>query len=362
MVDRGHRHQLVDPVLADRLKEAVEVQRAGQDLHPAAELQRRDQLAVAAGHVEQRHRHQVDIDGPSERSVVQAAKGVLAVGQEVGVRGHRPLGKAGRAARVEDRREVVAREVLDDRRARPSGSAAAGREGVRRAGVLHHVGDLLLGQARVHRDHHRAQQLRAEEREHPVDAVGQTDRHAVAAADAVLAQAAGHARGAIPQLAVGDRLAAADLQHGRRAAVTLDARAQHVHQRRRPIDVARHAAPSRCTALSSNGLRPRGNGSTIEAPSRSLSTAAYLAGPRCSSCPGGRPVSLHLQRSLREPRRFHMPDKMTLYVCHIDDGGPSPHACRRPSEPCATPATTSTSRSLAKASPSACSPRVAGPS
>jgi hypothetical protein len=24
-----------------------------------------------------------------------------------------------------------------------------------------------------------------------------------------------------------------------------------------------------------------------------------------------------------------MPDKLTLYVCHIDDGGPPPHACRR---------------------------------
>ncbi len=24
-----------------------------------------------------------------------------------------------------------------------------------------------------------------------------------------------------------------------------------------------------------------------------------------------------------------MPDKPTLYVCHIDDGGPAPHACRR---------------------------------
>ncbi|HXN38625.1 MAG TPA: glutathione S-transferase N-terminal domain-containing protein [Solirubrobacteraceae bacterium] len=24
-----------------------------------------------------------------------------------------------------------------------------------------------------------------------------------------------------------------------------------------------------------------------------------------------------------------MPDKATLYVCHIDEGGPSPHACRR---------------------------------
>lgn len=24
-----------------------------------------------------------------------------------------------------------------------------------------------------------------------------------------------------------------------------------------------------------------------------------------------------------------MPEKLTLYVCHIDDGGPGPHACKR---------------------------------
>ncbi len=24
-----------------------------------------------------------------------------------------------------------------------------------------------------------------------------------------------------------------------------------------------------------------------------------------------------------------MPGRLTLYVCHIDDGGPPPHACRR---------------------------------
>lgn len=24
-----------------------------------------------------------------------------------------------------------------------------------------------------------------------------------------------------------------------------------------------------------------------------------------------------------------MSDRLTLYVCHIDDGGPGPHACRR---------------------------------
>jgi hypothetical protein len=24
-----------------------------------------------------------------------------------------------------------------------------------------------------------------------------------------------------------------------------------------------------------------------------------------------------------------MPEKLTLYVCHVDDGGPGPHACKR---------------------------------
>jgi hypothetical protein len=24
-----------------------------------------------------------------------------------------------------------------------------------------------------------------------------------------------------------------------------------------------------------------------------------------------------------------MPDRLTLYVCHIDEGGPPPHACKR---------------------------------
>ena len=27
-----------------------------------------------------------------------------------------------------------------------------------------------------------------------------------------------------------------------------------------------------------------------------------------------------------------MSDRLTLYVCHIDDGGPKPHACRRAHE------------------------------
>ncbi len=27
-----------------------------------------------------------------------------------------------------------------------------------------------------------------------------------------------------------------------------------------------------------------------------------------------------------------MPDKLTLYVCHVDQGGPKPHACRKAHE------------------------------
>ena len=27
-----------------------------------------------------------------------------------------------------------------------------------------------------------------------------------------------------------------------------------------------------------------------------------------------------------------MPDKLTLYVCHVDEGGPKPHACRKAHE------------------------------
>ena len=156
MVDRRHRHQLVDAVRADRLEEALEVQRARQDLHAAAELEHRDQLAVAAGHVEQRHRHERGDRRSLRASGVQAAKRVLAVGQEVAVGGHRALGKAGGAAGVEDRRQVLGGEILARHRLAVR-QRRARLERVRRARVLDHVRHLLLGEARVHGHHHRAQ-------------------------------------------------------------------------------------------------------------------------------------------------------------------------------------------------------------
>ena len=118
VVDRRHGHELVDAVHADRRKESVEVERVGEDLDPAPELEHRDQLAVAAGDVKQRDGHQRRDPRPLRAVDGQAAEGVLAVRREVGVGRHRPLREAGRSAGVEDRRQVVRAEVLDRHRAR----------------------------------------------------------------------------------------------------------------------------------------------------------------------------------------------------------------------------------------------------
>ena len=178
VIDGGDRDQLVDTVLGDRRKEPVDVQRAGKDLDAAAQLERGDELAVAAGDVKQRDRDErrdARSLGALDR---QAAKGVLAVGQKVGVRGHRALGKAGSAARVEDRREIARAEVVGHEPV-PLGQLLAVGEGELRAGVLDDIGDLVLGKARVHRHRRGARELDAEEGQRPVDPVGQTDCHAV---------------------------------------------------------------------------------------------------------------------------------------------------------------------------------------
>ena len=109
VVDRRHRDELVDAVRADRLKKPSKSSGPERISTRPPNSSTRDQLAVAAGHVEQRHRHSVEIAGPSERSIDEAAERVLAVGHEVAVGGHRPLREAGRAARVEDRREILRR-------------------------------------------------------------------------------------------------------------------------------------------------------------------------------------------------------------------------------------------------------------
>ncbi len=212
VVDRRHRGQHLHVLLADRAQEAVEVERVAQDERAPAELRHHEQLAVAAGHVEQRHVDQRRQLRAFVTVELDAAQRVLDVRQEVRVRGHRALGKAGRAARVEDRREILGGEVLD-REAIAVGQRLAGTEHVARAAVGDDVLDLGLLEARVDRHGDGARQLRAPEGQHPVDAVGQQDRDAIAALDADHAQPAGHALGALPQLLVGERLTA-DLDHG----------------------------------------------------------------------------------------------------------------------------------------------------
>src|SRR5262249_48122338 len=109
-----------------------------------------------------------------------------------------------------------------------------------RAGVADHVGDLVLGEARVDRHDDGAEHLRAEEGEDPVDAVTQADGDAVTARDPLGAKAAGDARRALPQLAVAARGAAAP-QARRRRRIAFDALAEHRDQRVGQADVARTA-------------------------------------------------------------------------------------------------------------------------
>ena len=108
VVDRGHRDELVDAVLADRPEEAVEVERAGEDLDPA----RRARAPGSAGCCSRSRgtagpRPASRSPGPrSGRSRGSGSAFSLLV-RKLRVRGHRALGEAGRAAGVEDRRELV---------------------------------------------------------------------------------------------------------------------------------------------------------------------------------------------------------------------------------------------------------------
>ena len=168
------------------------------------------QLAVAAGHVEQRDRDQGAQAGGSTDS---ARRQVSALDRKFSWLVTAPLGKPGGAAGVEDRGRAGRLGVVDDQRV-AVGQRGSGREHVRRAGVGHHVVRFLLGEAGVDRHHDRVGQHGAEEGQHPVDAVAQPDRHPVTALDAEAAQAARHPGGAVPQRGVAQPRAAAGLHHG----------------------------------------------------------------------------------------------------------------------------------------------------
>ena len=104
--------------------------KAGSTTVRPPQLDQQEQLAVAAGDVEQRHRHEV-AGGRTRRPVdVDHADRGLDVGEEVLVGGHRALGEAGGPARVEDRGQVAAAEVVDGERL---ARRAADRRGAARA-------------------------------------------------------------------------------------------------------------------------------------------------------------------------------------------------------------------------------------
>ena len=155
VVDRGHGDDLVDHVLTHSAEEPVEVEWAREKRDLAAELEHGDELAVAAHDVKERQRDQAR-DPRSLRTIdLKDADGVLAGGGEVAVRGHRTLRKARGAARVEDRREVVGLQILDDE------GVAVRQGGIWRKredapGVVDEVGRLVLGEAGVDGDRDRA--------------------------------------------------------------------------------------------------------------------------------------------------------------------------------------------------------------
>ena len=143
-------------------------------------------------------------DGPGAAARSPAGS-VLAVGQEVLVRGHGALREARGAAGVEDRREVLPAAGRRPRTARRRAAATPGSQhDARRRESLHHVLDLGLGEARVDRARRRPPAISMPKKaERPVDCRCEPDGDPVAPLDPGAAQAAGHAGRAVPQLLVG---------------------------------------------------------------------------------------------------------------------------------------------------------------
>jgi hypothetical protein len=152
------------------------------------------------------------------------------------VREHRALREAGRAAGVEDRREIVGLGGAGDERLAIRQRRVL-LEHVARAGVVEDVLDLALGEARVDRHDDGAAQLHAPEREHPVSAVAKPDRDAVALAHPAVPQPTRDARRAVPELGVREPFPA-DLDDRLAVAGAVDGGAQHRHERLRPVGVA----------------------------------------------------------------------------------------------------------------------------
>jgi hypothetical protein len=177
-----------------------------------------DQLAVAPGDMEQRHRHEV-ADG---LAVLEADHPLarLRIGQEVLVGGHGALREARGAARVEDGGQVLLAEVVDHHRG-AVGHVDTRLEDVRGARVGDHVLDLAVAEAGVHGHGHGARHLDAEKGESPRIAVAEADGDAIATLDAGLTQATGDPCGTVPHVLVAEAFAA-QLDEGLALRVGLD--------------------------------------------------------------------------------------------------------------------------------------------
>ena len=210
-VDRGDGHEVGDPLARDRRDHLRLVERR-QDDRCAADAGGDEQLRVTAGDVEQRHRDQRPQAGADIGRKAEAGKHVLGIGQKRLVGRRHALGIAGGAGCVEERRDVAEAKSVDDQRVPVRQGTVCG-EVHRDPGVLQHELDLGLGRARVDRDSHAPGHERAPEREHPVHPGRIAHGDPVAARHPGRAQAPRDSRGTVPQLPIGQPLAA-DLDHG----------------------------------------------------------------------------------------------------------------------------------------------------
>ena len=188
-----------------------------------------EQLRVTADDVEQRYRDQRSQAGADIGRKAEAGKHVPDIGQKRLVGRRHALGIAGGPGCAEERRDVAAAKSVDDQRVHVRQGTGCG--GVHRdPGVLQHELDLGLGRAGVDRDRH---------------APGR-------------AQAPRGSRGTVPQLPVGQPLAA-DLDHGLHVRAGLQMAREHRDQRLGQLRVARNPAAVSLNTLTRVGVGRAGN-------------------------------------------------------------------------------------------------------
>src|SRR6202046_3152221 len=153
------------------------------------------------------------------------------------MRGCGTLGKAGGAASVKNCGEVLRLQIVGYERC-AVGKRVAREDDDCAAGGGDHVFAFGFGEARVHGDDHGSRHQNAEESGAPIYAVAEADGDAVAALDSHVAQTAGDASGAVPELRVSDSFAA-QFDEGFFVRPFVDGGVEHVNQRLRAVEVTR---------------------------------------------------------------------------------------------------------------------------